>query len=71
MKVLKVAHENLLGSGGEIPHIGRYGGLIWQYFGFLEFGCTSRAHTQYRRRLAKGLRATIKRTATVIIMLAT
>ena len=27
---------NLLWSGGEIPHVGRYGGHIWQNFGFWE-----------------------------------
>ena len=26
---LKVAHEKFTWSGGEIPHIGRYGGHIW------------------------------------------
>jgi hypothetical protein len=34
LKVLKVAHENLLWSGGEIPHIGRYGGHKWHGFWF-------------------------------------
>ena len=29
LKVLKVAHEKFTWSGGEIPHIGRYGGHIW------------------------------------------
>src|SRR4051812_43760045 len=48
LKELKVAHENLLGSGDEMPRIGRDGGIILQYFGFFGFGCTSRAHTQYR-----------------------
>ena len=28
---LKVAHKQLIWSGGEIPHIGKYGGHIWQY----------------------------------------
>ena len=28
--------SNLLWSGGEIPHIGRYGGHIWQTLGFWE-----------------------------------
>jgi hypothetical protein len=32
--------------------IGRYGGHIGKLW-FLGFGCTSRAHTQYRWRLAK------------------
>ena len=35
-KGLKVTHEKFTWSGGEIPHIGRYGGHIWQYFGFWE-----------------------------------
>ena len=30
LKVLKVAHEQFTWSGGEIPHIDRYGGHIWQ-----------------------------------------
>ena len=31
LKVLKVAHEQFTWSGGEIPHIGRYGGhkMAW------------------------------------------
>lgn len=37
MKVIKVAHENFVWSSGEIPHVGRYGGQIWQNFGFWEF----------------------------------
>ena len=28
--------SNLLWSGGEITHIGRYGGHIWQTLGFWE-----------------------------------
>ena len=35
-KVLKVAHERFTWSGGEIPHIGRYGGHKWHVFGFWE-----------------------------------
>ena len=31
---LKVAHEKFTWSGGEIPHIVRYGGHIWQTLGF-------------------------------------
>ena len=30
LKVLKVAHDKFTWSGGEIPHIGRYGGHNWQ-----------------------------------------
>ena len=30
LKVLKAAHEKFTWSGGEVPHIGRYGGHIWQ-----------------------------------------
>ena len=30
LKVLKVAHKNFTWSGGEIPHVCRYGGHIWQ-----------------------------------------
>ena len=30
---LKVAHEKFTWSGGEIPHIGRYGGHLWKVFG--------------------------------------
>ena len=37
MKFLEVAHANLLGRHGNIPHIGRYGGLIWNNFGFKVF----------------------------------
>ena len=33
---LKVAHEQFTWSGGEIPHIGRYGGHICQTLGFWE-----------------------------------
>jgi len=62
--------SNLLWSGGEIPHIGRYSGLFGITW-FQGFGCTSRAHTQYRWRLAIDWEATIKRAVTVIIMLAT
>ena len=32
-EVLKVAHEKFTWSGGEIPHIGRYGGHLWKAFG--------------------------------------
>ena len=50
---LKVAHKKTtFGSGKEIPQIGRYGGHAWQTW-FLVVGCTSRAHTQYKWRLAK------------------
>ena len=61
---------NLLWNGGEMPQIGRYGGHDWQTW-FLENGCTSRAHTQYKKRLAIDWKATIKKAVTVIIMLAT
>jgi hypothetical protein len=47
--------------------IGRYGehiGKLW----FLGVGCTSRAHTQYRWRLAKDCERPTKRAITVIIM---
>ena len=30
---LKVTHEQFTWSGGEIPHIGRYGGHLWKVFG--------------------------------------
>ena len=30
---LEMAHANLLWNGKVIPHIGRYGGLIWNNFG--------------------------------------
>ena len=40
LKVLKVAHKKLLWSGGEIRHIGRYGGHKWHVW-FLGVGCTS------------------------------
>ena len=36
LKILKVARKKFTWNGGEIPHIGRYGGNIWQYFGFWE-----------------------------------
>ena len=36
MNNLKVAHEKFTWSGGEISHIVRYGGHIWQTLGFLE-----------------------------------
>ena len=52
LKVLKVAHEQFTWSGGEIPRIGRYGGHKWKVFGS-RFGCTSRAHTQYRLLASK------------------
>ena len=32
LKVLKVAHEQFTWSGGEIPHVGRYGGHKWHWF---------------------------------------
>ena len=31
-----MALANLLGTAGKIPHIGRYGGLIGNNFGFME-----------------------------------
>ena len=46
-KVLKVAHDKFTWSGGEIPHIGRYGGHKWHVW-LLGVGCTSRAYTQYK-----------------------
>ena len=70
LKVLKIAHDKFTWSGGEIPHIGRYGGHNWQTL-VLGVGCTSRAHTQYKWRLAIDWEATIKKAVTVIIMLAT
>ena len=39
-------------------HIGRYGGHIWQNFGFIGIGYTSRAHTQYRVKASKRLGVT-------------
>jgi hypothetical protein len=36
--------------------------------GFQVFGCTSRAHTQYKWRLAKDWEAKIKRAITVVTM---
>ena len=36
MKVFKVAYELFTWSGGEIPHIGKYGGHNWQNLGFRE-----------------------------------
>ena len=36
LKLLKVTHEQFTWSGGEIPHIGRYGGHIWHNFGIWE-----------------------------------
>ena len=47
LKVLKVAHEQFTWSGGEIPHIGRYGGHKWKGFGS-RFGCTRNIPSQYR-----------------------
>ena len=32
MNILKVAHDQFTWSGGEIPHIGRYGGHRWHGF---------------------------------------
>ena len=37
---LKVAHEQFTWSGGEIPHIGRYGGHKWH--GYLVQGLDAR-----------------------------
>ena len=51
LKVLKVAHEQFTWSGGEIPHIGRYGGHKWNFFGS-RFGCTRIIPSQYRFFLA-------------------
>ena len=47
LKVLKVAHKQFTWSGGEIPHIGRYGGHKWKVFGS-RFGCTRSIPSQYR-----------------------
>ena len=47
LKVLKVAHDKFTWSGGEIPHVGKYGGHNCQTL-VLEVGCASRAHTQYK-----------------------
>ena len=70
LKVLKVAHDKFTWSGGEMPHIGRYGGHKWQT---LVFG--SWMHEQHFRlvkwSLAIDWEATIKKAVTVIIMLAT
>ena len=68
LKVLKVAHEQFTSSGGEIPHIGRHGGHNWQNFAFLGVVCTSRAHTQYRWRLARDWEWPTKRSIMAIIM---
>src|SRR3954447_6462386 len=54
LKVLKVEHEQTTRSGNEIPQIGRYDGHCWKTW-LLVVGCTSRAHTQYKWRLAKRL----------------
>ena len=40
----------------EIPHIGRYGGLIGTTW-FKEFGCTSSIPAWYKERLANRLRS--------------
>ena len=69
MKVLKVAHENLL-EWFEMQCIGIYSGLFG-ILGFQGFGSTSSILAQYKWRLAKDWEATIKRAITVIIMLAT
>ena len=37
LKFLEVTHANFLSDGRVIPHIGRYGGLIWNNFGFMVF----------------------------------
>jgi hypothetical protein len=56
---------NILGI--EKMLIGRYGGHIGKLW-FLGVGCASRAHTQYRWRLAKDWERPTKRAITAIIM---
>jgi hypothetical protein len=56
---------NILGIA--IMLIGRYGGHICKLW-FLGVGCTSRAHTQYRWRLARDWERPTKRGITAIIM---
>jgi hypothetical protein len=56
---------NILGI--EKMLIGRYGGNIGKLW-FLGVVCTSRAHTQYRWRLAKDGERPTKRAITAIIM---
>jgi hypothetical protein len=56
---------NILGIS--IMLIGRYGGHISKLW-FLGVGCTSRAHTQYRLRLAKDWEWPTKRAIKAIIM---
>ena len=69
LKVLKVAHENLL-EWFEMPCIGIYGG----HFGITWFSWIWK-HEQHSRSVqveaSNRLEATIKRAITVIIMLAT
>ena len=47
--------------------IGRYGGHKWHVW-LLEIGCTSRADTQYKWRLAKDWEQPTKRAVMAIIM---
>jgi hypothetical protein len=47
--------------------VDRYGGHNWQLW-FLGVGCTSRAHTQYKRRLAKDWERPTKRAIMAISM---
>jgi hypothetical protein len=56
---------NILGIA--IMLIGRYGGHIGKLW-FLGVVCTSRAHTQYRWRLAKDWERPTKRAIMAIIM---
>jgi hypothetical protein len=56
---------NILGIAKML--IGRYGGHIGKLW-FLGVGCTSRAHTQYRWRLARDWERPTKRAITTIIM---
>jgi hypothetical protein len=51
----------------EMPCIGIYSGLFEKLW-FLGIGCMSRAHTQYRLRLAKHWERPTKRAITAIIM---
>ena len=58
---LTVAHKQFTWSGGEIPHIGRYGGHIFHNFGFWELDA------RVQDKASKRLGAT-KRAITAIIM---
>jgi hypothetical protein len=51
----------------EMPCIGIYSGLFGITW-FLGVGCTSRTHTQYRRRLARDWEQPTKRAIMAIIM---